>query len=688
MNLENSISHHLHIFPAFKELEKKQISSNTEAYTEIGIKIFSKLSIKDLGSAEQVCREWKQLISGKNVWKIKLKQLFLEKNLAKNSIEHLDEQQSIENLSDEIHLHIFSFLSFQDLATVRRVSKQWHSKASDESLWNLFLEKIFPLLSCASKEMEIHPRNQLMAQANIKTKRVQNTIDLKAAALEKGHKQYAHTSFSPNGQRVIITSNEGISLWDTQTGKFLQVLEVRGGEGAPCPNVRFSPNGERIVSSFGKSKSCRLWDATTGKCVQTLEESWCRVYFSPNSQQLVTISRTSARLWDAQTGKCLQFLGDNPSFNEFIPFSSDSQRIISNDGTSVCLWNAQTGNRLQTLENIKLLATSFSPDSQQLAICDTLSIRLFDARTGECLQTLENDCSSDSKIFFSPDSQRIITNNGKFVRLWDVQTGKSLKTFEKSSEYPPTTFMTTFFSPNSQRIITTNGGTVRLWNARTGKHLKDLEKSKWSVEVKFSPNSQRIVTASCKFFRLFDAQTGKCLQQKPEEDRFSVTAVFSADSQRLITYHTQSILWDTQTGKRLKTWEEEEAHQVDFFPNSKWIITDNGKFVRLWDATTGKHLHILENRLEFQGITFSPDNKRVLVSPNGGQLLIDMKIFDYFPSKKEDFEEINSLTQELTGRELKKRKVISVKDKEDISKISHKSQRNPSFSKKKRKKED
>ncbi|WP_039360902.1 F-box/WD repeat-containing protein [Candidatus Protochlamydia amoebophila] len=685
MSLETS-NIYPYIFPAFKELEKKQIFSNTNAYTEIGIKIFSKLSVKDLKFAKQVCREWKQLISEKNLWGTKLKQLFLEKNLAKNCIEHLYEQQSIENLSDEIHLHIFSFLSFQDLATIRKVSKQWHSKTSDGLLWKIFLEKIFPLLSCASKRMEIHPRDQLMAQANIKANRVQKIIDLKAAALEKGHEWNPYAYFSPNGRRVVITSSESISLWDTQTGKFLK----NWGKGwEERPNISFSPNGERIISSpwqvmnsLWQEGSCHLWNAQTGEFLQTLEEKCCNVYFSPNSQQVATISRTSARLWDAQTGKCLQFLGYTPSSGS-ISFSLDSQRIISNDGTSVCLWDAQTGKCFQSLENITLLTTSFSPNSQQLAICDTLSIRLFDARTGKCLQTLENGCLLNSNVSFSPDSRRLITNNGKIVRLWDAQTGKCLKTLKEGPEYTATVF-----SPNSQRIITSTCRSICLWDTQTGEYLETLEKNKWGVKVNFSPNSQRIVTTSCQFFRLFDAQTGKCLQQTLEKGQFSVKAVFSPDSQRLITYHGQSIcLWDTQTGVCLKIWEEEKAHQVDFFPNSKWIITDNGKFVRLWDATTGNCLHILENRLESQGVT-SPSNKRVTVSPNGGQLLIDMKIFDYFPSKKENFEEINSLTQESTGRESKKRKVRSVKSKEDSSKISHESQHNPSFSKKKRKKED
>ncbi|MBS4164231.1 Uncharacterized protein PRO82_001550 [Candidatus Protochlamydia amoebophila] len=672
MSLETS-NIYPYIFPAFKELEKKQIFNNTNAYTEIGIKIFSQMSVKDLKFAKQVCREWKQLIS--------------EKKLAENCIEHLDEQQSIENLSDEIHLHIFSFLSFQDLVSVRRVSKQWYSKTSDDLLWKIFLEKIFPLLSCASKRMEIHPRDQLIAQTNIKTNRVQRIIDLKAAALEKGHEWNPYAYFSPNGRQVVITSNESISLWDTQTGKFLKKW---GKEWEDRPKIFFSPNGERIISSpwqvmnsLWQEGSCHLWNTQTGEFLQTLEEKCCNVYFSPNSQQLATISLTSIRLWDAQIGKCLQFLGNNPSSGS-ITFSSDSQRIISNDGKFVRLWDVQTGKCLQSLENITLLTTSFSPNSQQLAICDTLSIRLFDARTGKCLQTLENGCLLNSNVSFSPDNRRLITNNGKIVRLWDAQTGKCLKTLKEGPEYTAT-----FFSPDSQRIITSTCRSICLWDTQTGEYLETLEKNKWGVKVNFSPNSQRIVTTSCQFFRLFDAQTGKCLQQTLEKGKFSVKAVFSPDSQRLTTYHGQSIgLWDTQTGACLKTWEE-EAHQVDFFPNSKWIITDNGKFVRLWDATTGKHLHILENRLESQEIT-SPSNKRVSVSPNGGQLLIDMKIFDYFPSKKEDFEceENTSLTQESTGRESKKRKVRSVKGKEDSSEASYEAQLNPAFSKKKRKKED
>ncbi|MBS4169408.1 MULTISPECIES: tetratricopeptide repeat protein [unclassified Neochlamydia] len=68
MNLENLPSHPF-IFPAFKEIEKREQHRKLGPYTEISLEIFEKLGRKDIYQASLVCKEWKRLVEQTNLWK-------------------------------------------------------------------------------------------------------------------------------------------------------------------------------------------------------------------------------------------------------------------------------------------------------------------------------------------------------------------------------------------------------------------------------------------------------------------------------------------------------------------------------------------------------------------------------------------------------------------------------------------
>jgi WD40 repeat protein len=86
-----------------------------------------------------------------------------------------------------------------------------------------------------------------------------------------GHKLVtytAHTAIpdtfdtSPDGRRVLSTSNRESLLWDSTTGK--TILHIPTGESLRRPS--FSPNGEFVEDASG-TNAIRIWDATTGKTV-------------------------------------------------------------------------------------------------------------------------------------------------------------------------------------------------------------------------------------------------------------------------------------------------------------------------------------------------------------------------------------------------------------------------------------
>jgi hypothetical protein len=85
---------------------------------------------------------------------------------------------------------------------------------------------------------------------------------------------------------------------DAATGKELYVL-AGSHNGVQC--VRFSPDGERLVSS-GEAGTIVLWDMTTGQEALRLKDGYRNVWFSADGSQLLSAGWQPTRgvkVWDA-----------------------------------------------------------------------------------------------------------------------------------------------------------------------------------------------------------------------------------------------------------------------------------------------------------------------------------------------------------------------------------------------------
>jgi serine/threonine protein kinase/WD40 repeat protein len=288
--------------------------------------------------------------------------------------------------------------------------------------------------------------------------------------------QVVHASFSPDGQRVVTTSDDKTAqLWDAASGK--KVTSPLKHDSLVY-HASFSPDSNRVVT-VSYDTTARLWEAATGKEVAPPlqhRDSVVHASFSSDGQRVVTASLDKrARLWDAANGKELTPPLEHGNVVYHASFSSDGRRVVtaSQDQTAR-LWDAATGKEVTPpLKHTNWVNhASFNPDGTRVVTASLdLTARLWDAATGEEVALPLRHNGAVLHVSFSPDGKRVVTAGNETTRLWDTASGKEIT--------PPgqhgSAMEHASFSPDGKWVVTVNAdGTAWLWDAATGKELKKV----------------------------------------------------------------------------------------------------------------------------------------------------------------------------------------------------------------------
>lgn len=298
--------------------------------------------------------------------------------------------------------------------------------------------------------------------------------DTHKGTLSEDFKRFYSMKFSPNGQFLAIEADKTIYLWNTETAK--QIAAYTKDKRHRSLLYVFSPDSKLLATAAKDPKMVQIWSTETGyPKFLLMGHPWevSTVIFSPDGNNVASISYRHAILWDVKTGRRKATFISPERLSFLLRFSPDGGALVGyakalyedKGDNRIWIWDTQTGQQKFILKEHKgrITRTLFTPNGKTLVSgSDDNTMRFWDMETG-ILQTTLEEYDPDSPIAFSPDGQTFASGGEDAkVLLWDLNTGKLKTTF---SSYNPVRSIV--FSEDGKTLTTTGiDGTILLWRLK------------------------------------------------------------------------------------------------------------------------------------------------------------------------------------------------------------------------------
>jgi len=232
-------------------------------------------------------------------------------------------------------------------------------------------------------------------------------------------------------------------------------------------------------------------------------------------------------------------------------------------------------------------------------------------------------------IAFSPDGKMIaaIGDLEDKIKLWDTTTGEQTR----APEGLTTGVYCIAFSPDGKLIaggLAIYGRRPRVWNTASGKLLRsfsDLRDTHPDVySVAFSPDGKRIASGSETEIGIWDVATGGQLNSLLGHSGKIHSLAFSPDGKMIASGSEDRTikLWDATTGRQLHSLNNGWVTSLAFSPNGKVLATNAQGNIKVWNIATGNELRSIKAETGVSSVTFSPDGKVIAGACGDGTIKI------------------------------------------------------------------
>ncbi len=404
-----------------------------------------------------------------------------------------------------------------------------------------------------------------------------------------------------------------VSVWDIGTGERIEYIK---NHQHPVHSIRFSPCNEYMVSS-DRYGSLKVWNLTKGcldKSYTDYEKSRVVPYYLPDGTLLATVfSGETIAVWNVEQNENLQ------SYE--LPVESIGYKWFSKCPKLVIVHTLS--NRQTTSENSHSSSTLYEPISFPRHVQFTDGGELA-TRGNNCDIVLWNiNCNQTRRISYQSnfnESIRSFTclrgggilavnwfqnlNNEYKYKVYRIINAEGISIDEFS---PPTQLGRDTFAFSDERIVFGGkDGVIYFWDLKHSEIPRQFTGHTDHVwALAFSPDGKRLVSgAGDKTARIWDVETGVEIAQFPLEKPFTPMALAYSPCGKVVAggmLHSLNI-WCAEKFVLLRSIPQPEdsirTFAIFFSPCGRYLASGTWwqkgmqkMAVRLWDVSTGEHIH-------------------------------------------------------------------------------------------------
>jgi WD40 repeat protein len=261
-----------------------------------------------------------------------------------------------------------------------------------------------------------------------------------------GGRDYQKLVFSPKGDRLAVSVDGYLRLWDLGSSQWIsEDLEY----GDLWSGLAWSPDGKILYSTQGGR--VLVWDAVTGALVKVVGG------FHPNTAQLTsspdgallaaaipypTVWKDSiVTVWETANWKKIATIHSEGAWENRPVFSLDGKYLAFRDADRIGVWDARSGQQIQSIDSDGN-ALGFTRDGNLVTItrhwnAGTLAtgeIRVWDIASGSTIRAVTIDTRIDYPIAFSPQTSLVafigykkdVLADGSYqeIEVWDLVSSK------------------------------------------------------------------------------------------------------------------------------------------------------------------------------------------------------------------------------------------------------------------------
>jgi WD40 repeat protein len=369
--------------------------------------------------------------------------------------------------------------------------------------------------------------------------------------LRSAQERWSWVDFSPDGRTLAIAGGQGrVELWDVSTRNELGELTdpaAASSEDPALASVHFSPDGKVIAAGAQETNHVTLWAVASRRVIgrpittKPAGSGAHSISFSPDSKLIAAPGAPGkVGIWKVATGRRVgEPLAIGTEDAGAAIFTAGGRTLIAGDDSgSVSIIDIATGRPTRpplSVGDTPVSSLDLSPDGRLLAAASVAgSVVVWDVKTGAPYGSpLTADTSLVSHVVFSPDGRTLVSSHVRSVVVWNMSGEQAIG---QPIDGPRDLTTDVAFSPDGRRLAAgrVDGGTV-VYDTATRRQALRIDGGSLVTAVEFHPGRNVIAVGTIDGrVRLFDGESGTAVGSLLDGGRSAVWQLaFSPDGRLL-----------------------------------------------------------------------------------------------------------------------------------------------------------